>query len=80
MDKVCGLDVHKDSIFACILDAQGKKIFEQRFGTLTPELTQLHDTLVEHGCGRAAMESTSIYCIPVWLTLQSDFSLKLANP
>jgi hypothetical protein len=25
MDKSCGLDVHKDSVFACILDAQGKK-------------------------------------------------------
>jgi transposase len=24
MDKSCGLDVHKDSIFACILDAFGK--------------------------------------------------------
>jgi hypothetical protein len=26
------------------------------------------------------MESTSIYWIPVWRTLQSGFSLKLANP
>jgi Transposase. len=80
MEKVCGLDVHKDSVFACILDSQGKKVFEQRFGTQTSELTKLRDTLVEHGCGRAAMESTSIYWIPVWRTLQSDFSLKLANP
>jgi hypothetical protein len=31
MDKCCGLDAHKDSIFACILDAQGKKILEKRF-------------------------------------------------
>jgi hypothetical protein len=37
MDKCCGLDVHKDSIFACILDTQGKKILEKRYGTLTPE-------------------------------------------
>ena len=80
MDKSCGLDVHKDSVFACILDAQGKKVFEQRFGTLTSELTGLRDTLVEYGCGRVAMESTSIYWIPVWNVLRSDFSLKLANP
>ena len=80
MEKVCGLDVHKDSVFACILDSQGKKVFEQRFGTLTSELTKLRDTMVEYGSGRAAMESTSIYWIPIWRTLQSDFSLKLANP
>jgi hypothetical protein len=29
MDKCCGLDVHKDSVFACILDEQGKKILEK---------------------------------------------------
>jgi transposase len=80
MDKCCGLDVHKDSIFACILDAEGKKILEQRYGTLTPELDRLRDTLVEYCCGRVAMESTSIYWQPIWQVLQSDFSLKLANP
>jgi hypothetical protein len=39
MEKVCGLDVHKDSVFACILDEQGKRILEKRYGTLTPDLT-----------------------------------------
>jgi len=80
MEKASGLDVHKDSVFACILDEQGNKIFEQRFGTLTPELTALRDTLVSYGCGRVAMESTSIYWMPVWHVLSSDFSLKLTNP
>jgi transposase len=80
MDKSYGLDVHKDSIFACILDAQGKKNLEKRYGTLTPELDRLRATLIEYGCGRVAMESTSIYWIPVWRVLESDFSLKLANP
>lgn len=45
MEKACGLDVHKDSVFACILNERGEKFFEQRFGTLTPELTVLRDTL-----------------------------------
>lgn len=36
MDRVCGLDVHKDSVFMCILTANGEKI-EDVFGTLTPE-------------------------------------------
>jgi hypothetical protein len=43
MDKCCGLDAHKDSLFACILDAQGKKILEQGYGTLTRDLTGLRD-------------------------------------
>jgi hypothetical protein len=72
--------VPKDSIFACILDAQGKKILEQRYGTLTHDLTGLCDTLAAYGCGRVAMESTSIYWQPVWRVLQPDFSLMLANP
>jgi transposase len=80
MDKACGLDVHKDSIFACILDEQGKKRFEKRYGTLTPDLIELRDHLVAQGCGRVAMESTSIYWMPIWHVLESDFELKLANP
>ena len=80
MDKACGLDVHKDSVFACILDEQGKKIFEKRYGTLTPELDKMRNTLVEKGCGRVAMESTSIYWMPIWHVLESDFELTLANP
>ncbi len=80
MEKACGLDVHKDSIFACILDEQGKKILEKRYGTLTPDLISLRDVLVKKGCGNVAMESTSIYWIPIWKVLSSDFSLKPANP
>jgi len=80
VEKVCGLDVHKDSVFACILDEQGKKILEKRYRTLTPDLTTLREALIEQGCGSVAMESTSIYWIPVWHVLESDFSLKLANP
>ena len=25
MDNVCGLDIHKDSVFACILKTNGEK-------------------------------------------------------
>ena len=40
MRIVCGLDVHKDSVFACILNENGDK-FECKFGVLTPELERL---------------------------------------
>jgi transposase len=80
MNKVCGLDVHKDSVFACILDEKEEKILEERFGTLTPELDRLRDTLVKQGVGQVAMESTSIYWMPVCHVLESDFEMKLVNP
>jgi transposase len=79
MDKVCGLDVHKDSVFMCILTEKGERT-EAVFGTTTPELDRLRDVLVAHGVGRVAMESTSIYWLPVWRVLDTDFELKLVNP
>ena len=33
MRQVCGLDIHKDTIFACIMDTSGV-IFQEKFGTL----------------------------------------------
>ncbi|WP_352422139.1 hypothetical protein [Proteiniphilum sp.] len=40
MRTVCGLDIHKDSIFMCILDEQGKKS-EGKFGVSTREIKEL---------------------------------------
>ena len=37
MKAVCGLDVHKDSIYPCILHSDGE-LFEQVFGVLTFQL------------------------------------------
>ena len=53
---------------------------EEVFGTLTPGLDHLWDILVSHGVGKVAMESTSIYWIPIWRLLESDFDVKLVNP
>ena len=79
MRNVCGLDVHKDSVFMCILKETGEK-FEEKFGVLTPDIDHLRDLLVHHCVGEVAMESTSIYWIPIWRVLCSDFDVKLVNP
>lgn len=79
MRNVCGLDVHKDSLFMCILKEDGVKI-EEKFGALTPDLDRLRDLLVFHSVGEVAMESTSIYWIPIWRVLSADFDVKLVNP
>ena len=79
MRAVCGLDVHKDSVFLCILRENGEKI-EKVFGVLTPELDAMRDMMVSHDVGEVAMGSTSVYWIPVWRVLEADFDLKLVNP
>jgi transposase len=79
MRKVCGLDVHKDSVFACIMSETGERIHE-KFGVLTSELDSLRDLLIANDVGEVAMESTCIYWMPIWRVLESDFELKLVNP
>ena len=79
MRTVCGLDVHKDSIFVCILNENGI-LFQDKIGVLTPDLERLVDVLHEHDATEVCMESTSIYWMPIWRILEPYFSLKLVNP
>lgn len=79
MRRVCGLDVHKDSIFCCISDEKGV-VFQEKFGVLTPELLRLVSRLQEFYTSEVAMESTSIYWMPVWRILDQYFPQKLINP
>ena len=79
MRTVCGLDVHKDSVFVCILNENGI-LFQDKIGVLTPDLERLVVVLHEHGAAEVCMESTSIYWMPVWRILEPYFSLKLVNP
>ena len=62
---VAGLDVHKDSIYLCIMQQGGAIIFEKTYGVLTPELRQMCVDMLERGVSEAAMESTAIYWVPV---------------
>ena len=79
MKVVCGLDAHKDSVFCCILCANGEKI-QHKFGVLTEELVTLRDLMVSEGVEECAMESTSIYWIPIWRVLEGSVKLHLVNP
>ena len=45
MRIVCGLDVHKDSIFLCILSSTGE-IFEKKDGVLTSQLEEMRDLML----------------------------------
>lgn len=78
--KVCGLDVHKDTIFCAVHN--GKKCEEVKdYSTLTCSIRQIGEHLQEQGVLRVAMESTGVYWIPVWNILEDmGFELLLVNP
>ena len=65
MRIVCGLDVHKDSIFLCILISTGE-IIEKKYGVLTYQLEEMRDLMLTYNAQEVGMESTSVYWIPVW--------------
>lgn len=77
---VAGLDVHKDSVYLCIMGHDEAIIFEKTYGVLTPELRQMCADMVERGVTEAAMESTAVYWVPVWNELCGSMDLKLVNP
>ena len=77
-----GLDVHKDTVVACVRHmANGEVRREVRtFKTTTKELLALSDWLAGEGCTHLAMEATGVYWKPVWHVLSDgDFTLLLAN-
>ncbi len=79
MKKVCGLDVHKDTIFLCILAENGQTLLKE-FSTLTPDIEEMRDLIKEQQVSEVAMESTGIYWMPIWRILQGHVEMKLVNP
>jgi transposase len=80
--RCCGLDVHKETVVACLrLVSDGKVTTEVRtFQTTTADLLRLSKWLAVNGCTHVAMEATGIYWKPVWHILDDgEFELVLAN-
>ncbi len=80
--RCCGLDVHKDTIAACVrwIEDGGESRKESRvFGTTTQELQRLAAWMEHHQVRQVAMESTGVYWRPVWNVLEGRFEVKLAN-
>lgn len=77
---VAGLDVHKDSIYLCIMRQDESILLQKTYGTLTPELHSMCEEMVSYGVEEAAMESTATYWMPVWGVLVKSMKLKLVNP
>jgi len=63
-----GLDVHKDSVVACVrhmVDGDVKREVRS-FKTTTKGLLALSEWLSVEGCTHIVMESTGVYWKPVW--------------
>ena len=80
--RCCGIDVHKDSVTACVLVyAEGKdpEVRKKEFPTHFKALGNLRLRLFAQKVRHVAMES-GVYLKPVWKVLEGHFELVLANP
>ena len=75
IERCCGLDVHQETVVACLLvgapGAQPNKEV-RTFRTVTRDLEALRDWLWEAGATHVGMESTGVYWRP-------DLILAIAN-
>jgi len=78
-ERCAGLDVHKNTVVACVRIYRSEPEV-RTFATTTAGLLQLGDWLTETHCTHVVMESTGVYWKPVWHILSDgDLKLMLAN-
>jgi transposase len=83
IERVGGLDVHKQTVAACVRVPGPKGTREQHvrtFGTTATELLALRDWLEAHRVTDVAMESTGVYWKPIYYVLEESFACLLVNP
>ena len=80
-DKCCGLDVHRDSITACVMVGNGaqKRKTIKTFPTFTQDIHELATWLKSFGIHHVAIESTGIYWKPIFNVFEGDFDVVLVN-
>jgi transposase len=82
IERCCGLDVHQETVVACLLvgtpGAQPSKEV-RTFGTMRRDLEALRDWLTAAGVTHVGMESTGVYWRPVYAILEEHFDLIVGN-
>lgn len=80
-ERCAALDVHKATVEVSVRRLEGRQVHEQtrRFGTMTGQLLDLRQWLLEQGVTIVAMESTGVFWKPVWNILEDAFELMLVN-
>ena len=77
-----GLDVHKDSVEACVRKRETEGRLSQQirhWGTTTRELMAMADWFKAEGVTQVAMESTGVYWKPIFNVLETNFEVLLVN-
>ena len=80
--RCAGLDVHKESVEACVrrIDENGRWQQQTRhWGTMTRDLLAMADWMASQGVTHVAMESTGVYWKPIYNILESRFRVLLVN-
>ncbi|MDQ2827976.1 MAG: IS110 family transposase [Chloroflexota bacterium] len=81
-ERCCGIDVHKKMVVACLItpDATGTPTKETRtYGTMTADLLELLDWLVDAGCTHVAMESTGVFWKPLYNLMEGTLEVLVVN-
>jgi transposase len=78
---IAGIDVHKKMLAVVVGKTQERSVQVERakFGTTTQDLEVLRDWLQSRRVEEVVMESTGQYHKPVWLQLEGQFGLHLAQ-
>ena len=65
--RCAGLDVHKETVVACVRIVSGGEVSRtvRTFETTTARLIELAEWLEANGCTHVAMEATGVYWKPV---------------
>ncbi len=80
-ERCCGLDVHRDSITACVMIGNGtqKRKTIKTFLTFTQDIQELANWLKSLDIHHVAVESTGIYWKPIFNVFEGDFDVVLVN-
>ena len=82
VERCAGLDVHKDSVTACVRvpdGHSGRQAKTRTFPTTTAGLVLLGEWLASFEVTRVGMESTGCYWKPVWYVLEDQAECWLLN-
>src|SRR5438445_3031905 len=80
--RCAGLDVHKESVEACVRRMEPTGGLHQQtrhWGTMTQDLRAMADWMAAQGVTHVAMESTGVYWKPIYNLLESRFTVLLVN-
>lgn len=79
--RVAGIDVHKRILVVVVVDSAdpNQDVAVGKFGTTHGKLSELVAFLRAHKVQQVAMESTAQYWRPVWMALEGEFALQLAQ-